>query len=327
MAIAVVGCVPAGPGSNDSNGGGSGSGGGGSSSGGGGSTNTASILGTYQGEQAWDLSEITVVDGGGDAVADLVVAEVVDATGLPSFLQDDATDVVDALIGDAVASVVDQHLGNSGIVLDLSGVLGTARLGTRLSLESRDGSTVTGQEELTSVILSHDGADHEIEIGSMLSVVGYDRALADVEGQLSSDDTMLAIAEHEYLLRVDTIIEVAGVEVLGYESLEAGLDTIIDCDDLLTSILGADGTLGVSVGGYDIELDASDLSGVCGAAKAELTGFVLDFFRTDAGVAAGGVLRVSGDTLQSTDYSGAITLLPTGIDPSFAIDYQVSRVP
>ncbi len=288
------------------------------------------IEGIYEGEQQWNLSElVTYRDDGGEAVAEATIEAIVGLTGLPSFLRDDAEGIVADLIGDEIASYADAALGQATILDDLASVLGTARVGTRLSIESFDGTTVTGEEQLTWMTLHHGDTATNGPLAAVIAPLGYDVVVADISGDVSPRRDALTLSSHGYVLRPDAIISVAGVEVLGFDTLEAALARIIDCDQLIAELTGPGGALSFSVVGYDVALSTQQLAPVCQDAKEEIVSYVLGTFEMNLGVATGGTLALIVDrgvvvAMRELDYAGEMTLLP--IPLGFGVAYQSTRV-
>src|SRR6185369_2614160 len=93
-----------------------------------------SYAGVYDSDGVWDLSgPITAKRTLGDVVSDLLIEEIVGAAGVPSALEDQATDAVHDLVGDKVKSLVDAAAPDalkpgSDLMMKLATVLASAQV-------------------------------------------------------------------------------------------------------------------------------------------------------------------------------------------------------
>jgi hypothetical protein len=284
--------------------------------------------GTYEGTQVWDLgSALHFEDGPGTVVADAVVSAIVDASGLPSYLTSAAKPVVEALVHEPISTFVNNTFSGTTILDDMASAVGSVEVETRIELAlGDDGMTVTGSEEILSMTVQ----GVEIPMVAINTLMGYDVTDADVNGEISEDESTLTVDTHEYRFRSDAILSIAGVDVLGYETLESALDSILDCEAMVDYMTDGAGSLSFGVSGYNKTIGFDSLMGICADARGYATDYVLDYFRRDFGVATGGTVSLADenqdgavDELHSADYVGNITLLP--LDPEFDIDFTASR--
>jgi hypothetical protein len=300
--------------------------------------------GVYDSEGVWDLSgPINANRTLGDVVADLLVEEIVNRSGVPSLLKEQAQDAVSALIASKVKALVDASVPaalkpDSELMKKLGVVLASTEVKSTIDLPGPSGA-VRGTEELRAFTFTHQGAKTTLAVGEVLDrTVALVTLGADWRGKEASPGT-LGIDPHDYELRLGRLILWVVDNVLeeqGAASLSEAAAAAVDCKAILAALLeGKDKlTFGVGIASYSVS--ASGLESGCGAASGFVKGKVLGLFDLDGGVRLGGEVQYldeTGDALadrlrSKAGYGGIVTKgFRPALAPRVAARFEAVRRP
>jgi hypothetical protein len=305
--------------------------------------------GVHDATGLWDLAG--PFTGGrtfGDAVAEMMVDEIVKRAGVPSALAGRAEQVVSALVADRVKAQVDLRAPaalqpHSPLMTKLALVFGSTEVASTISLRAglRAGS-VAGTEEIRSFTFGYQGARQTLAVGDLLAgatppAVTLAADWAGKEAGTPADT--LAIDQHAVSLRLGKMVLWVVDNVLheqGAASLSESAASLIDC--LALSALLLDGKDSFSFG---VELASYTLTGAtlregCTAVTGLVKGRALGLFDLDAGVEVGGNVQhldLDGDRrsdrLRSqAGFGGVVTkLLPGPLAPRVPVRFEAVRRP
>lgn len=301
------------------------------------------LAGSYRSLAHWDLSSaITEHPGAGTLVADLIVEQVVELSGVPGPLQDAAREQVAAAIHEPIRDYVDARVPSdvapdSELLTKLADVFADVEVESDITLlvTGSDGDRIDGAETLIAMRLRHDDRTLRLpvdvlELGDASVPVG-----ALIDGSIDKDTT-ITFETHEFALRVDLLLTYAAtelLEVLDAETLAERVTGALECASIVERITGGSDTFAFEVGGMSFSLGIDALLDGCGLVRDEVAGYAFGLIDPALGVAVGGTasaLETSGDAsidrlVSNDDYSGLITAVPLPTPTRFDASFTAQR--
>jgi hypothetical protein len=295
-------------------------------------------VGKYAATGTWDISgplagNRTV----GDAVADLLVDEIVKLTGVPSALEDKTHEFVGKAIRDHVKSVVD---GNAPAELAPGGSVtkvlaaSLADVTATSSIELEEGllpGSMKGRETVTSVAYRHEGKAYTLD-ASELAGAGVS-IVADWEGDEEGDRT-LEVDPHGVKIRYGELVsKVAShvVDAAGQGSLRSQVESALACDQIVTLVLGGGQGLKISVSDWSYSVGESDLKGACSSAAALLKDRALGLFALDSLLEVGGKVTwveeggKASELRSAAGFGGIVKVAPPALAPRVTVSFKATR--
>jgi hypothetical protein len=301
------------------------------------------LSGLYHSVAHWDLSSaITEHPGVGTVVADLIVEQVVELSGVPGPLQDAARERVAAAIHEPIRDYVDTRvpsdvLPDSELLIKLAAIFADVEVESDIELVVADGEPerIDGAETVTAMRLQHGERTlrlpvDALELGEASVPIG-----ALIDGKIDQDTT-ITFETHEFALRVDVLLTYAATELL--ESLEAEtlaeqVMAALECASIVERITGGSDTFAFEVGGMSFTLGIDALLEGCGIMRDEVEGYAFGLINPALGVAVGGTasaLETDGDAsidrlVSNADYGGSITAVPLPTPTRFNASFAAER--
>lgn len=282
-------------------------------------------VGKFDANATWNISG-PLADGRtvGDAVADLLVGELVGALPAPDAILSRVQEAADALVRVPVKTLVDAAAPSSlqpdgAITLALQEALGSVLVESTLELEEATLDDMEGTETLRRVTLTVGTETIELAPADLLGRAGKLRA----EWEGDEDDQGLEVFDHEVPLHYGALVLRAAEELVdaqGLTELQAGVTAALDCAGIVADILDGKSGLTLSVAGWSHTIEAATFAATCDAVKSVAGERALGLFALDAGVTIGGKLTVkeskSKVTLSSrAGFGGTVNVAPEVIAP------------
>ncbi len=303
------------------------------------SSNDGSTIGMTHGEFAVTSTytfrgPITRERSVGDLVKDLVLHEAVSRSSVPGFLEDEAEDVLDQLVGNAIADAVD----DSGPAMEF-----VASDAYRLMIEATfdvdaeshlaltfEGGRARGTERFDVLSTTIDG--HVARIDRLSGVVS-----TEAEWQMTRGDGATWNVE-PHAIEIDTsplVLRAAELTIGadGITALRTAASAIVPCDAVALAITGGDAELTFEVEGVEASIEVDELEAACVAIKTEVGRRVLDLFSIDTQVEVGGPVLVADrdadgaiDELRSGEgFGGIVRIGPEALAPRVSVVLRAVR--
>jgi hypothetical protein len=293
-------------------------------------------VGSYAATGTWDISG--PLAGGrtvGDAVADLLVEQIVSLAGVPSLLEDQAYDLVAKAIRVKVKAVVDGNvpteLAPGGTVNDvLATSLAAVRVESEIELEKGllPGS-MKGSEIVNVVEYQHEGVAYRLAAQDLAG------AGATIDAEWSgdeSDDNTLEVDPHGVSIHYGELMRrVAGavVDAAGLTSLKDQVQTAVSCDQIVAQIVGGGQGLDISVSDWSYTVSADDLKSACAAVSNLAEDRVLGLFALDTLLEVGGPVTWQGspasELKSGAGFGGTVNVAPRAIAPRVTVVFTAER--
>lgn len=300
----------------------------------------ASYGGDYGVSSVWDLSSPFSGDGLGGLVADLLIDKIIDIAPIPGWLEGQARDFVAdhirQIIVDAVNGAIPPDLYNdSAVMVELSAILSEVQVDGTLHLvaDGEDSDQLTGTQRILAITVYYHGTPFALDIDELLAGSDVVEIAADLDGIVDGTGA-LSLADHDFEIRYGMLVALAAREALGIDAfaLADSAAAAIDCNAMVGTITGGDGSYEFSVGGYDFSISAASLVSACDDLRDELTQRALGLFSRDLGARVGGDLTQADndgdgitDSLTSvSDYGGIITSFPI-FTPRVSVSLYATR--
>jgi hypothetical protein len=295
-------------------------------------------VGRYAATGTWDISgPLAGSRTVGDAVADLLVDEIVKLTGVPSALEGKAHELVSKAIRDHVKSVVD---GNAPAELlpggSVNKVLAAslADVTAVSSIELEEGllpGSMKGRETVTSVAYRHEGKAYTLA-ASELAGAGVS-IVADWEGDEEGKRTLEVDPHGVEICYGELVSRVAGhvVDASGQSALRSQVQSAVSCDQIVTLILGGGQGLKVSVSDWSYSVGESDLKGACASTGALLKDSALGLFALDSLLEVGGRVTwveeggKASELRSASGFGGVVKVAPPAIAPRVSVSFTARR--
>jgi hypothetical protein len=292
-------------------------------------------VGSYTATGTWDVSG--PLAGGrtaGDAVADLLVDQLVSLSGVPSMLEDKAHEGVSALIRDKVKAAVDgvapPALKPGGTLCQLLAA-SLAGIKVESTIELDDGllpGSLKGTETLTGIEYQAKGVSFRLTAADLHGTAG-----ATIVGELSGkeDGSLLVLDPHGFEIRFGELVNRIAGQILDLPqltSLKSEMESAVSCSAIVTAILGGGSGVKITVAEWSYTFAATDLEKACGFAAEQLKAGALGLFKIDSKVEVGGSVSWSGSTLASAaGFGGHVRVAPKAIAPRVAVSFTASKLP
>ena len=286
--------------------------------------------GTYASSGTWDLSQPFGGDGVGGVVADLLIDKIIELAGVPSALESEARDLVAGAIRQQIVDEVNgavptELLASDPTMIALAAILAdVANTGSITLAAGADPDIGSGSETVSSLAVTHEGDTIAISMPELLE------GGVSVTGGFSGaaiGPTSLALTQHALEIRYGALVAIVARDALGVDAYALADQAMeaTSCANLLDIVTGGDATYDLTVGGQDFSVAASELSPACEDLRTDLTDDALAMIRPDAGLRLGGSVGVTGSTVSSQAYGGAITLLPGPVEPLVTATFSATR--
>jgi hypothetical protein len=297
--------------------------------------------GVYDSQGLWDLSgPITARRTLGDVVADLMVEQIVSLAGVPSLLEDKASDVVRDLIGAKVKALVDTSAPaplrpDSELMKKLAVVLASTEVTSTIELIAPSRDVVRGTEEVRSFTYGFEGRRKVLAAGDLLArTVPIVTIGADWKGKVSNG--ALVVEQHDYAIRfgkmllwvVDNVLEEQGAASLSQAAASA-----LDCIAITAVLLDGQSKFTFGVGLAAFAVGGDKIKDGCQAAGGMVRDKALGLFDLDTGVQLGGEVQpldADGDRiaerLQSRPgYGGILAVVRASLAPRVTARFEALR--
>ncbi|MEZ0312096.1 MAG: hypothetical protein ACAI38_09990 [Myxococcota bacterium] len=293
-------------------------------------------VGKFAATSTWNISG-PLADGRtvGDAVADVLVGQLVSVAPVPGPLEGSVHELVDSLLRVHVKGLVDANVPDTlkptgALTQALAGSLGAVHVESTIDLEEATFDDMEGTETLELVTFDIAGSTHELDIVNLLGTSGAMRA--EWGGDEGDDDT-LEIEEHDVPLSFGALVlNMASklVDAAELEDLQAGVTSAMNCGDIVDAVLGGDAGLTLSVSSWSHTIPASTFTGACDAVKSLAGEKALGVFALDAAVTIGGNVgfRERGDGAELTSkpgFGGIVNIAPEVIAPRLTVEMRATR--
>jgi hypothetical protein len=241
----------------------------------------------------------------GDATAAVAIDLAIGFLGVPSFLEDEAREKLDEMIGDRIAAEVADLASESETLAEVRGHLGSAEVESEWLLDgSRD------RERVLSISVETDEAVYTLDL------FGLD-PVAEVSGPLAiaGDGATREVETHGLAIAAGDLIYPLA------EAAVADALATVDCAALAAIVVGDDGEIVFSVGGFSYTVTAADLESSCLDQLDDLGAAALARLGVDIRIELGGPIALFDDTgdgvadrIASADgYAGLLLGLPLPI--------------
>ncbi len=292
-------------------------------------------VGKFASTSTWNVSG-PLADGRtvGDAIADVLVGQLVSVAPVPGPLEGSVHELVDGLLRGHVKTLVDANVPDSlkptgAVTQALAGALGAVQVESTIDLEEATFDDMEGTETLERVTFEIAGSAFELDAVDLLGGIGTMRA----EWGGDEGDDVLEVEEHDVPLHFGALVQNMAskvVDVAGLEELEAGVTSAMDCGGIVGAVLDGDPGLTLSVSSWSHTIPASTFTGACDAVKSLAGEKALGVFALDAAVTIGGKVRFKehGDGALLTSepgFGGTVNVGPKVIAPRLTVDMRATR--
>lgn len=288
-------------------------------------------VGSYAASGTWNISgPLAQSRTVGDAVADLLVDQIVSLCGVPSMLEDKAHEYVGKAIRDPVKTVVDQNapseLAPGGSVNQvLAASLVDVKAESEITLE--EGllpGDMKGNESVTALEYTYQSKAYRVSAKDLAGAA----ITAEWEGEedgasaLEVDPHGVSIRYGELVRRIaDHVVDAAGLT-----SLKDQVTAAVSCDQIVLQISGGQG-LTISLSGWSHTVGEDDLKKACASASTLLESYVLGMFALDSKLEVGGTVTWDSAGLKSgSGFGGIVTIAPRAIAPRITVSFTADRM-
>ena len=293
-------------------------------------------VGKFSSTSTWNVSG-PLADGRtvGDAVADILVGELVSVAPVPGPLEGSVHELVDGLVRSHVRTVVDARVPDSlkptgTITQALAGALGSVHVESTIDLEEATFDDMEGTETIQRVVFEVAGNAYAVDAVDLLGSTGTMRA---EWGGDEGDDNVLEVEDHDVPLHFGALVlNVASrvVDAAGLEDVTAEVASAMSCGDIVDAVLEGDPGLTLAVSGWSHTIPATTFVGACDAVKSLAGEKALGVFALDAAVTIGGNIafaeRGDGAVLTSAPgFGGTVNIGPKVIAPRLTVELQATR--
>lgn len=296
-------------------------------------------VGTYNLSGQWNLSGPLV--GGrtvGDAVSDLLVEEIVNVTGVPSFAEDEVAQVVSSAVRSPVKNTVDANapapLAPDGMITAaLASSLANVRVKSVLTLDTGlfPGS-MEGHEVMSNIEFDSNGMSTEIPPKDLLSGVTMEADWSGSEG----DEGILKEKPHTVKIQFGEIVRRVAATILSdaeQQNMQDQVVTSVDCPQIVSDILGGGVTFEISVSKWSYSVSNAELETACEQTKNGVHSNVLGLFTSASFVEVGGNVSWSDSDYNgqadrvSTEgpFGGMVSVAPEAIAPKVFLSFEGTR--
>lgn len=303
------------------------------------STKDPPWVGTYNLSGQWNLSG-PLVDGRtvGDAVSDLLVEEIVNVSGVPSFAEDEVAQFVSSAVRNPVKNTVDANapapLAPDGMLTAaLSSSLANIRIESVLVLETGllPGS-MEGSEVMNSLEFDSNGASTQVPPADLLSGVTMKAEWSGDEG----DEGILEAEPHTVKIQFGELVKRVAATVLSEAEQQAMQDQVfasVDCPKIVSDILGGGLSLEISVSKWKYSLSNAELETACNQTKNGIDNQVLGLFASASVIEVGGLVSWEdsdydnqADVIKNGGtFGGIVTVAPEAIAPKVFLSFGGTR--
>ena len=292
-------------------------------------------VGKFASTQTWNVSG-PLADGRtvGDAIADVLVGQLVSVAPVPGPLEGSVHELVDSLLRVHVRTLVDANVpdslrSNGTVTQALAAALGAVHVESTIDLEEATFDDMEGTETLERVTFEIAGNAFELDAVELLGGSGTMRA----EWGGDEGDDLLEVEEHDVPLHFGALVQNMAskvVDAAGLQDLEAGVTSAMDCGGIVSAVLDGDAGLTLSVSSWSHTIPASTFTSACDAVKSLAGEKALGVFALDAAVSIGGNVRFrergDGAVLTSEPgFGGTVNVAPKVIAPRLTVEMQATR--
>jgi hypothetical protein len=296
------------------------------------------FAGTYDASGTWNLAGPFAGERSvGDAVAEGLIEQIIDALGVPSLLHDRAYDTLASLFAADVAALVDaaaptELAPTSPLVRALSASLADIDVESTITL---DHGTIPGSLEGTETIVAlaytHDSTVYRLAASDLAPGTSI---AADWSGRASGLE--LSVDQHTFALRFGELVRRIAervVDLTGQQEIASDAAAAVDCGNVVAVILDGDASLSLDVDGFSGSLSASELDGLCGTVRTFTGNRVLGLFEVGDVVEVGGIVRLEahGDVAHGltsdAGYGGTLNVAPGPVAPRVSVQFAATAVP
>ncbi len=293
-------------------------------------------VGQYAATGTWDVAGPLKNRTVGDAVADLLVEQVVGLSGVPSALKDKAQELTSKAVRAHVKAVVDKHVpaelqAGGSVSKVLATTLAAATVESSIVLE--EGllpGCMKGTETITAIKYAHGGKSYTLTAQDLAGAA----IVAQWEGDEEGDDT-LEVDPHAVPIQYGELVKrVAGhvVDTAGLKSLTDKVHAAVSCEQIIKLILGSGTGLKITVSEWSYTFGEADLKSACSGASGLIQKRVLGMFALDTKLEVGGKVTWSpAGEAQATGlasaagYGGTVTVAPRSIAPRVTVTFSATR--
>ncbi len=303
------------------------------------STKDPEWVGTYNLSGQWNLSG-PLVNGRtvGDAVSDLLVEEIVNVTGVPSFAEDDVAQFVSSAVRNPVKNTVDANapapLAPDGMLTAaLASSLANVRIKSVLTLDTGlfPGS-MEGHEVMSNIEFDSNGTSTQVPPQDLLSGVTMEAEWSGSEG----DDGILEEEPHTVKIQFGELVRRVAATVISdaeQQNMQDQVVTSVDCPQIVNDILGGGVTFEISVSKWSYSVSNAELETACEQTKNGVHSNVLGLFASASFLEVGGNVQYKdsdyngqADELSTSGpFGGLVSLAPEAIAPKVFLSFQGTR--
>lgn len=295
--------------------------------------------GVYDVEGAWDVSAPI----GGDrtlgvVAAELFVEKVVQISGVPSALEDEAHGALMERVAPAVQAEVDANAPaalapGSPLLEELGMRAAHVQYASEVDVSTHDGE-VAGVERFGRVWVEHGGRVYEAPTEILPPAAAGLSLEADWSGRASG--ATMTLEPHVVELRYGLLVLWLARDVLEVDTdaIEAQAVAAVGCDAIVDHVTGGGTHLEIDLGVETFRISAADLRDACGDAVVEMESRALGMFAYDTPLELGGgvaLLDADGDGLademhSAADHGGALHVVsPAPLAPRVAATFTGLR--
>ncbi|MBI5547346.1 MAG: hypothetical protein HY901_25975, partial [Deltaproteobacteria bacterium] len=283
----------------------------------------------------WDLAgPLANQRTAGDAVADLLIEQLVSLTGVPSVLQDQAEEALDAAIRSQVRALVDENvpaeLAPGGrLYEELAASLAKVNVESRIELEpGMLPKSMKGTETFASFAYQHRGATYRLD-AQALAEAGAP-IVAEWSGK-EVDGQSLEVDPHGVALRFGALVQKIvdqAMDAAGQSELKAQMLSAVSCEQIVRRISENGLGLTITLSEWSYTLGDDQLKSACDEALPMLEERVLGLIALDCPVEVGGVVSwtEAPSALQSeAGFGGFVAVAPKPLAPKLTVSFTALR--
>lgn len=293
-------------------------------------------VGTYTTEQTWDLGG-PLANGRtvGDAVADLLVEELVAVLGIPSLVEDKAEELLDGAVRPVVKAVVDPNappeISPGGFIYQVVGAsLAKVKVTSDLTLgKGTLPGSLSGAETFNTFSFDYETKTYEFDAKelSKLGVV----VTAEWSGK-GKDGDVLDVDQHAVEIEFGQLVQkIADLAVTAVDQnlLKGEVKAAVSCDAIVAKLSPDGKGLTIAVSDWSETLDDAKLKEACEKAVPMIEERVLGLFKKDSTIEIGGTasyVAASEEVRSGSDFGGLIAICPKPVAPRLGVVLTAKRL-
>ncbi len=294
-----------------------------------------SWVGSYSAQGVWNISGPLAGDRTvGDAVADLLLEDLVGAVGAPSFVQDEVEDYLGSIIRTDLKAAVDASVPpalapDGALTKALAAALAEVTVESIIELQG-DEDELEGKETVTALEYVIGNQRYRITAGELCD----ESIMASWSGEQVSSDT-LSFATHSVEIRYGKLVQLVAEDLLQtpeLTGLDLNLSAFLSCPTLVEAMLKGGSGLNISVVGWDHTISSSDLEGYCEAVMTLVVERALGQFAIDSRVEVGGQVYWSQpesgaaiELVSADSFGGIVNILPGSLAPKVSVSFTAAQ--